>query len=859
MYAQVLPDIADVAMASLYTYIIPPALEGLVVVGGRVTMPLHARQVTGYVFEISTNTELPPEKLRPLLAVKSSVPAFTPEQARLVCWLAHYYLCPLSEALRPCLAEGGRQLTKRRWQSTENQAVQTQLPDPEQQQVLEHVRRHPGVSGSQIRAIFGEAGLQTLEILRRDGRVRPLGGARMKRKEIRALLPALPVEELHRIAEGLRAPRQAQLLHWAAAHLHVEEHVDFTAICSAEAARQAGVSQAVVQACIGNGWLTQTTMAIRRNPWDNVQGRKMTPPSLTDMQQYAVGAINTAILARQAESFLLLGVTGSGKTEVFLHAIETVLAQGRQVIVLVPEISLTAQAMALYHGRFPAQVAVLHSNLSAGERFDEWQRIAAGDASVILGARSAIFAPCPNLGLIIIDEEHETSYKQDSSPRYHAKTVALKRCRLCQAPLVLASATPSLESMREAEIGRHQLLRLPERIASRPLPPVKLVDLRKMTTGARILSAPLRQAITHRLAQQQQVILFLNRRGYSYALLCRECGHFESCPHCAVPLTYHQAEKRLMCHHCDYQLRPHTGCPRCRGVQIAFKGVGTERLEAEVQELWPQARLGRLDRDTTGRKGSHQVILDRFGREETDILIGTQMVAKGFDFPKVTLVGVVAADTSLGIPDFRAPERTFQLLTQVAGRAGRAEWEGEVIVQSWQPEHYAIQAAAMHDYELFYREEIVHRGDSEACWPPLTAMVNVLVNGEIESEVKATAAALTRRAREAGAETPALPAMPETIMLPGLLEFLQTGAPPSEEEPETFYADALLQRVVPDGVVVNDAVPCPFPRLRGRYRYHLILRGQEPAHLHTVAKLLQDITPPKGVFVFIDIDPLTLA
>lgn len=858
MFAEVLPDISDVASASLYTYIIPPALADQVKVGSRVAVPWHKRQLNGFVFAISANTNLPAEKLRPLLAVKSNEPAFTGEQAQLARLLADYYLCPLTEALKPCLAEAGGQQGKRRWQVVDIPAGQILLPEPVQLAVLDHIRHHPGVSGSQLRSLFGEACWTALDNLRRDGYIRPLHEKGLRSKTVRILLPALPANELRTIADDLRAQKQAQLLRWAANHLHQLDHAEFRSFGNNEAAHEAEVSPAVVKACIDKGWLLNEKLAIRRNPWDQVEGRKATPPTLSDTQEDAVTVIRAAINSRQAKSFLLYGVTGSGKTEVFLHAIETVISQGRQAIILVPEISLTAQAMALYHGRFPGQVAVLHSHLSAGERYDEWQRIAHGEAMVILGARSAIFAPCPALGLIIIDEEHESSYKQESPPRYHAKTVALMRSRLCSAPLVMASATPSLESMREAELGIHQLLRLPERISARPMPPVKLINLASMTSGARILSAPLREAIGKRLTDKQQVILFLNRRGYSYSLLCRSCGHFASCPHCSVALTYHLQAKMLRCHHCDYQLRPPAACPQCHGEQIAFKGVGTERLQDEVATCWPQARIARLDRDSTTRKGAHHEILGHFEREETDILIGTQMVTKGFDFPKVTLVGVIAADTSLAVSDFRAAERTFQLLTQVAGRAGRAEWQGEVLVQSWQPDHYAIQAAAAHDYQSFYQQEITYRGESLACWPPLTCLINILINGENEDEVRTTAQALSRRAREAGATRAQLPALPEMEMLPGMLELLR------DDEDITALTDTdndelLLQRPLLEGVVVNDATPCLFPRLRGRFRYHLLLRCRQRAQLLQIAKELQQITPPKGIVVVIDIDPMTLA
>ncbi|MEI7833614.1 MAG: primosomal protein N', partial [bacterium] len=592
---------------------------------------------------------------------------------------------------------------------------------------------------------------------------------------------------------------------------------------------------------------------------DTVEGRKAEAPQLTRAQLKAVAAIEKAVVKRAAQSFLLFGVTGSGKTEVFLHAIARALEQGRQAIVLVPEISLTAQAMALYHGRFPHQVAVLHSHLSAGERYDEWMRIARGEARVILGARSAIFAPCDNVGLIVIDEEHESSYKQESSPRYHARTVAMERGRQHDAPVILASATPSLESMREAETGIHTLLELPARIGARPMPKVRLVDLRKMTKGAHILSAPLRDAISARLAAGEQTILFLNRRGWSYALLCSKCGHQEMCPNCNLTLTYHKASGVLRCHHCDHLIRAQAECPKCKGPVIAFKGVGTERLQEEVRTAWPTARLGRMDRDSTAHKGAHQEILDKFDRLETDILIGTQMVAKGLDFPRVTLVGVISADTSLAIPDFRAPERTFQLLTQVAGRAGRAEWAGEVFVQTFQPFHYAIEAAAQQDYALFYAQELLARAEAAACWPPLTALINVLVIGAAEDEVSATATALARRAREEGAAENLLPPMDMTPLLPNLFEQLQVTVPEGEEEIDPFGITEVIDRDIPPPVSVDGPTPCSLPRLRGEYRYHLVLRGQDRPALRAVARALRGIEPPKSVRVIIDVDPLSLA
>jgi primosomal protein N' (replication factor Y) len=859
VFALVLPDLGDAAVPRPYSYLIPPHLAGAVVVGGRVTVPLGTRMVTGYVLGIADTCDTPPAKVKAIVAVRASQPAFTAEQAALAQWMADECLCPLSEALRPCLVEPGGLSPKRRWQVVEARAVTTLLPDPTLNAVLAYLREHPDTGTPQITARFGDAGTAALEALRRDGFIRPSIGPRVKEREVQAVLRALAPEALCFRADALpaRAAKQASLLRWAAAHLPGDAaDPQFSPLTVPEVARRAGVGDAVVRACLEKGWLRQETAAVRRNPWDGVHGRKAVPPPLTLAQVEAVEAIGAAVRTRESRSFLLFGVTGSGKTEVFLHAIEEVLARGRQAIVLVPEISLTAQAMELYHGRFPGKVAVLHSHLSPGERFDEWARIAAGDATVVLGARSAIFAPCPDPGLIVVDEEHESSYKQESSPRYHAREVALQRSALCGAPVVLASATPSLESMRAAELGRHTLLKLPTRIEARPLPTVRLVDLRRMTSGARILSAPLRQGIAKRLADGQQTILFLNRRGFAPILLCGGCGHKVTCPNCAVTVTYHKEDRTVRCHHCDHVSAPPDFCPTCRTVLNTFRGVGTEQLEEEVRKLFPAARVGRLDRDTTTRKGSHRAILGSFGREELDILIGTQMVAKGLDFPKVTLVGVICADNSLAISDFRAPERTFQLLTQVAGRAGRSEWPGEVLIQTWQPEHDAVRCAVEHDYPRFYARELRQRGETDACWPPLTSLVNVVVSGENEAEVKTVIAALARRAREEGAGRTALPAM-ATPELPGLLEFLSAGAPePVEEDP--FGAEALLGRELPD-ITVNDPAPCPLARLRGRYRYHLVLRGQDRTALHRIARALQEIAPPKGVSITMDPDPLSLA
>jgi len=543
------------------------------------------------------------------------------------------------------------------------------------------------------------------------------------------------------------------------------------------------------------------------------------PVLLTVEQAGAVEVIGEAAAAGRAASFLLYGVTASGKTEVFLRVIEQVLEQGRQAIVLMPEISLTAQAVGIYRARFGDQVGVLHSALSVGERWDEWQRIRAGEARVVIGARSALFAPTPSVGLIVVDEEHETSYKQEQAPRYHSRDLALKRGELARCPVVLASATPSLESFYAAECGRHHLLRLPTRVEERPLPRVQVVDIRSAGPRTTILSTPLRQGIGSRLEAGEQVILFLNRRGFATFLLCPACGEAVRCPDCRVSLTYHRQQRQVRCHHCGLAEKAPTVCIRCGGRNIRFSGFGTERVESELASVFPRARAVRLDRDTTARKGAHVRIVGQFRTAAADILIGTQMVAKGFDFPGVTLVGVVSADTSLNLPDFRAAERTFQLLTQVSGRSGRGEKEGEVVVQTFRPDHYSVSAAAQQDYEAFYRREIAVR--QELDYPPFTRLANLVVSAEQEQQARERAEWLAERIRQL------------------------IGRPC----PQVIGAGRLD---------VLGPAPAPIPKLRGKHRWHLVVRAPRGELQGVLRKALSGAGDWAGASVAVDVDPTSL-
>lgn len=474
-----------------------------------------------------------------------------------------------------------------------------------------------------------------------------------------------------------------------------------------------------------------------RNPYKNAEGEAVAVDNLTGEQQFAVNDIIAALDRRGHERFLLHGVTGSGKTEVYMRAVQHCINQGRSAIVLVPEISLTTQIINRFIGRFGSErIAVLHSKLSMGERYDEWMRIRKGQVDIVIGARSAVFAPLENLGLIVIDEEHETTYKSDMTPKYDTVEVALKRLQDHRGVLVCGSATPSIVTTYRAEQGIYRKLQLTERYNRVALPDVEVVDMRQeLKSGNKsMISQALYDEIGENLKQGKQIILFLNRRGYSTFISCRECGTVLECPHCGISLTYHKENDRARCHYCGHEIVPPKKCPDCGSKYIRYFGVGTEKVEETVKEMFPDAAVERLDLDSTKKKGSIDAILNRFRRGKTDILIGTQLVAKGLDFKNVGLVGIISADVMLHIPDFRSPERTFQLITQAAGRAGRGDEVGRVIIQSYTPENYAVQRAAAQDYYGFYDEEIQLR--QLMGYPPYSDLFQVVFAAKREADAK---------------------------------------------------------------------------------------------------------------------------
>lgn len=544
--------------------------------------------------------------------------------------------------------------------------------------------------------------------------------------------------------------------------------------------------------------------------------------TLTPEQEKAFGVIRSALQEKNPRPILLYGVTGSGKTELYIRAIKEVLAQGKGAIVLVPEIALTEQIRRFFHHHFGDELEILHSKLSDGERFNAWKRIESGARRILLGPRSAIFAPVSSLGLILIDEEHEGSYKQDQSPRYHARDVALWLAREEKALLILGSATPSLESTWMAETGAFQRLDLTRRVENKELPDVTIVDLRKeieIRKHSVIFSRRLVGEIEANLNRQEGTLLLLNRRGFSTQVICPACGEVVACRSCEVSLTFHQEANQLLCHYCNFQTPPPRACERCGTPLLRFSGFGTEKVESELGRLFPKARVARIDTDSIRRKGSHEKILLDFRHKKIDILVGTQMIAKGFDFPHVTLVGVVLADVGLVLPDFRSGERTFQLLTQVAGRAGRGERAGRVIIQTYAPEHPSVACAQTHDYWRFYKEEVARR--KEHGYPPIQSLVNLLIRSKVEKKVYLFAREL--------------------------------------KEAMTQQLDLLGESARRTPLEVIGPAPLPFYRLRGHYRWHVLVKTREISCAQTlIRQTLATIKRPSGVALQVDVNPLNI-
>ncbi|WP_142826597.1 primosomal protein N' [Planococcus soli] len=706
MIAEVIVDVAAHPIDRPFDYAIPKNVEVLAEPGMRVKVPFGNRKVLGFITKIKETSEFDPKRLKPIHELMDVVPVLNEELLKMAQWMKEQTVCFEIDALQVMVPAALRAKYEKRF--VLNAALdEIAVPLRPYFEKRSFIRLQDAVDIYSLLKQEMEKGtiLADTDIQQQTAV-----------KKVRMIHIADSIEQLESTDIRSNAKQQLKLMEFFMEHAG-------RSIESSQLQKEANVSLPTIYSLVEKGAAQISNMESYRDPKLLTAIEQKSSLKLTGAQQLAFDSIESAL--NTPKTFLLHGITGSGKTEIYLQTIDQVLKQGKEAIMLVPEISLTPQMTIRFKERFGDQVAVLHSGLSAGEKYDEWRKIQRAEVKVVVGARSAIFAPFQNLGLIILDEEHESSYKQDDSPRYHARDMAIWRSEYHNCPVILGSATPSLESYARAQKGVYELLVLEKRAKNQPLPDVHIVDMREeLRTGNRsMFSVQLADAIRDRLEKKQQTVLFLNKRGYSSFVLCRDCGTVMQCPNCDISLTYHRSSETMKCHYCGYDERVPKTCPECESEHIRFFGTGTQKVEEELAKLVPEARVLRMDVDTTRNKGAHEKILSAFGEGKADILLGTQMIAKGLDFPNITLVGVLSADTTLHLPDFRAAEKTYQLLTQVSGRAGRDILHGMVFVQSYTPEHYAITLAKDQLYEPFYEQEMAMRRASG--YPPYYYVVNI--------------------------------------------------------------------------------------------------------------------------------------
>lgn len=727
------------------TYRVPADLE-MPKAGARVRVPLGQREVVGCVLGFPNNPDL--TEVKDVAGCLDKGALIPPQILKLALWVAEYYACGPGDAVGTVMPPlmWGRTAVQRRKSTFKTTRIATLTEEG--------------------RAVLGDS---------QNG---------------------IPI----------RGVRQREAL----AHLK-----NMTNGIPTKVLAKKGITGATVRRLVDRGLVYLTTQKVDRDPfiYDRAIGSTVPRTSdLTDEQQVALSSLKGLSDSGRFRVALLHGVTGSGKTAVYVHLAAHVCKQGRQVLVLVPEIALTPAVVRAFRDSGANRVAVQHSGLSDGERHDQWHSIRRGDIDVVVGTRSCVFAPVENVGLIIVDEEHDASYKQEDTPRYHGRDVAVMRGQQNEALVVLGSATPSMESYHNAQTGRYERVALTQRVLERPLAAVSVVDMRTEVAARgpeTRISTALEDAIADRLERNEQSLVLLNRRGFSAAVLCRQCGQSMQCPNCSVSLTFHRVAGRVRCHYCNYSVRKPKVCPDCAGEFLETVGFGTERIEADLLARFSGARVARLDRDTVGRRGVMETILDRFADQEIDILVGTQMVAKGHDFPAVTLVGVISADVGLGLADFRVAERTFQLLTQVAGRAGRGERAGEAIIQTFYPDHYSIGFACRQEYTPFFNAELIFRESMQ--YPPIVAMVNVVVRGHSVDQALQDASALARALRR---------------------------------EKGSYQ--------------VLGPAPAPMTRIRGEHRAQLFLKGTHRRAMREAVQAALEESPALKRRITVDIDPLSV-
>lgn len=705
--ANVIVDVSTAAIDRPFDYLVPEEWQAFIQPGVRVHVPFGPRKVQGFVLGLQETSDVESAKLKSIVSVIDVEPVLTSELLELAKWLKDDTLCFYNDALQVMIPAALRaaysKIVHIDQGATLSEPFQNLLSKDREVdfQQIEKENLLP-----ELKKLLH---LQQAEI---ETRIRQRSAPKKQTVYHLAQLPE--------VRPG-NAKKQLQVLDWV-------ETNQVTSFTLPQLQQDVSVTGAVVEAMVQKGYFVKKKQEVYREIEMLGDASQDKVVELTDQQKNVLDQIVASSTQKQSDVFLLHGITGSGKTEIYLHAIEHALSLEKEAIMLVPEIALTPQMVLRFKMRFGEQVAVMHSGLSVGEKYDEWRKVIRREVKVVVGARSAVFAPFENIGLIILDEEHESSYKQEDSPRYHAREVTKWRAEFAHCPVILGSATPSIESYARAKKGVYHLVELPGRANAKPLPPVELIDMREQLKGGNrsMFSIELADAIRDRLKKKEQIVLFLNKRGFSSFVLCRDCGSTVQCPNCDISLTYHRMGEALRCHYCGYEEQVPNQCPQCESEHIRFFGTGTQKVEEELTRLFPEARTLRMDVDTTRTKGAHERILHHFGQKEAEILLGTQMIAKGLDFPDVTLVGVLNADTSLHLADFRAAEKTFQLITQVSGRAGRHEKEGKVIVQTYDPEHYALEYAKTHDYLAFYTKEMQVRKVYE--YPPFYYLTHIQIS-----------------------------------------------------------------------------------------------------------------------------------
>jgi primosomal protein N' (replication factor Y) (superfamily II helicase) len=785
----------------LFTYAVPENMQQAAGVGKRVFVPFGHRKRTGFIIAVSSTCNL--QEVKPIQEILDDEPLFGSTDLDFYSWISDYFMYPLGKTLAELIPTGSEK--KDFLWITPIEVDDDLLLSPAQKNLLSLIQQYPrGITLSNLVHLSDLKNTSSVvHNLHLAGRVR-IQTRQSKQMSARTEKFAHLVQNT--IAEVKLTARQNDLVRFMLEH---------KAMPLGDLIKKSGSSKAVVKNLQEKGLITfSVEEKIRTSSLASSLERKEAEFLINPEQNHALAEIRRHLATKSFAPVLLHGVTGSGKTEVYLNAIEEVLKNGGAAIYLVPEIALTPQLISRIAGRFDEQkIAVLHSGIAEGVRFDQWRQIKRGKINLVIGARSALFAPLPNLKLIIVDEEHDASYKQDDRLCYHARDLAVLRAQQSGIVVILGSATPGIRSYFNAKAKKYFYLELSERVENKPLPQVEIVDMKaqkEMQGKIPILSAELIAGMEETLGRNEQVLLFLNKRGFDTFLVCADCGYNFRCPHCDVSLKSHLSEKLVKCHYCDYTMKAMPLCPSCKGSRILSYGTGTQKLEKEIERLFPAARIRRMDSDTTSQKGAQEEILRELMEREIDVLAGTQMITKGHDFPFITLVGVIAADTSLNMPDFRAAEKTFQMLTQVAGRSGRGKTPGRVIIQTFNPQHYALKHARNHDYKSFYTEEIDNRKALQ--YPPFGRIINIRLSSTSKESLDDAATAAGKLART-----------------------LSAGRGRTAE-------------------IIGPA-ESPLARIQGRYRKQMLIKDRNIKVMHAIAREILETCANSQVKITVDVDP----